>query len=314
MKLSIYGKSKPVILLFGPTAVGKTAILFKLFKQSYEIISADSMQVYRKMDIGTAKPSVHELEQIPHHLIDIINPDEKFHAALFVSEADRLIDEILSRGHIPVISGGTAYYFRNFLFGLPEVPASNPEISKELQQRLDQGGREALFEQLQKVDPVSAKRIHINDSYRLVRALEVFLNSNRPLSDYEISTQLRTKYKPLVIGLRRDRSELVDRVNLRVDLMFDQGLEKEFNQLCESGYDSDSPGMKGIGYREFFQAQQKGHDGDKLWIANMIKKNSRVYAKKQMTFFNLIPDVRWFHPDEDEKIQLLIDSYLDSQM
>jgi len=310
MKLNIHGKNSPVILLFGPTAVGKSDLLLSYFNKNFEIISADSMQVYRYMDIGTAKPSKVELEKIPHHLIDICNPDEQFHAGQFIRMADQLIKEILDRGNIPVLSGGTGYYFKNFLYGLPEVPPTNNEVAKELNRRLQNGEREALFAELKEVDLESANRIHINDSYRLVRALEVYKSSLRPLSSYNLPRDVRSTINPLIIGLSREREELYSRINRRVDIMLEQGLVAEIDRLIAKGYGVDSAGMSAIGYRELFEAKAQGRGDELEYIASRIKLNSRHYAKRQITFFKTIPNINWVDADNREALSLLVDNWL----
>lgn len=306
MKSSTSERTKPLLLIFGPTAVGKTDLIAHLMSDKAEMISADSMQVYRYLDIGTAKPSSHEQEKIRHHLINILNPDEQFHAGQFVEAADRCVEEIRLRGNLPVISGGTGYYFRNFLFGLPEVPPTDSAVADMLRLRIEGGERDAMFRELQSADPVSADKIHINDSYRLVRALEVYKSSGRPLSSYEVSQEVRAGLTPVIIGLNRNRQELYDRINQRVDLMFKRGLATEVSTLIRMGYDAESPGMKGIGYREFFEASEAGHEWDLDWIAERVKRNSRHYAKKQLTYFKLIPEVNWFNPGDPATIREFI--------
>lgn len=306
MKSSISEKNKSVVLLFGPTGVGKTDLLLNIFSNKAEIISADSMQVYQWMDIGTAKPSQQERAVFDHHLIDIITPDQKFHAGEFVLKTDVLIESILNRGNLPILSGGTGYYFRNFLFGLPGVPPSDEVISKRLNAELKAGAREVLYKRLQDVDPVYASKIHINDSYRLVRSLEVYESSGRPLSSFTVSNELRKGISPIIIGLQRDREQLYNRINLRVDKMFSMGLADEIKMLIEKGYDRFSPGMKGIGYREFFEAEDAGYAGDLGWIAQRIKLNSRHYAKKQITYFKLIPNVHWVDADDFQAVEALV--------
>jgi len=188
----------PVLILFGPTASGKTGVLFELFCSSskspkIEVVSADSMQVYRGMDIGTAKPSMQERSQLPHHLIDIRDPSEQFNVGDFVRLADEACLEISARGKLPVVSGGTGFYLKNFIMGLSEAPPSDEKIRIQLKQELKEKGAAALVQELTAADPVSAGRIHINDEYRLLRALEVFRISKRPLSSFEVSgTKKRT--------------------------------------------------------------------------------------------------------------------------
>lgn len=285
--------NKPtVVLLFGPTAVGKTACLTELFSGNAEIISADSMQVYRGMDIGTAKPDSRFLSRIPHHLIDIRSPDEPFNAGDFVRETERLLPEILSRGRLPVICGGTAFYFINFLFGLPQTPPSDRKTAAEIEAEVLNGGRQRLYEELRLKDPVSAARIPPGDTYRLVRALEVLRTGGRPLSSYRTGQVPRSDFRFKIIELTRPRAELYERINRRVGQMFADGLPEEWRRLRADGCTAASPGMRAIGYAEFFLSDNPDE------VRELIQKNSRRYAKRQITFFQKIPGRRRFHPDE----------------
>ena len=285
--------NKPtVVLLFGPTAVGKTACLTELFSGNAEIISADSMQVYRGMDIGTAKPDSRFLSQIPHHLIDIRTPNEPFNAGDFVRETEQLLPEILSRGRLPVICGGTAFYFINFLFGLPQAPPSDRKTAAEIEAEVLNGGRQRLYEELRLKDPVSAARIPPGDTYRLVRALEVLRTGGRPLSSYRTEQVPRSDFRFKIIELTRPRAELYERINRRVGQMFADGLPEEWRRLRADGCTAASPGMRAIGYAEFFLSENPDD------VRELIQKNSRRYAKRQITFFQKIPGRRRFHPDE----------------
>ncbi len=301
-------KKPKVLLIFGPTAVGKTALLeAPVFKNS-EIINADSMQVYRGMDIGTAKPDAAFLSRVKHHLIDIRGPGEQFHAGDFVELADRLVTEIIGRGRLPVICGGTGFYFKNFIYGLPDAPPSDELIRKRLQAELDAGGAESLVKRLEKADPVSAARINKNDNYRILRALEVFEVSGRPLSEYRIPSKPRAEYDCLLVGLNREREELYKRINQRVDIMFAEGLEDEVSRLRAEGCNETYPGMKGIGYREFFTAEKEGLTRERL--AELIKRNSRHYAKRQITWFGQLEGINWFSPDDIDGISACVKSFL----
>ncbi|GHT58460.1 tRNA dimethylallyltransferase 1 [Spirochaetia bacterium] len=315
----------PVLILFGPTASGKTEILKRLFDAQFfsagapfkaEIVSADSMQVYRGMDIGTAKPSPAERARISHHLIDIRNPDEQFHAGDFVRLADLCCAEIAGRGALPVISGGTGFYLKNFILGLPAAPPSDAGIRDALKEELQSRGASALMEELARCDPVSAHRIHINDEYRILRALEVFRLSGKPLSSYSVSggaggapegesveglaaeggPSRKGRYRFLIIGLEWERGELYSRINLRSAEMFRAGLPTEVQRLREQGYSPDDPGLKAIGYREFFIEDTPGHyrfAEDPAGMETLVAQNSRHYAKRQITFFASIPEVKW---------------------
>lgn len=283
-------------MVFGPTAVGKTDFLLH-FEHIAEIINSDSLQVYRHMSIGTAKPDNSVTCRIPHHLIDCIDPDDEFSAGDFVREADRLCQEIYSHGKLPVISGGTGFFLKNFIYGLPSAPASSEEIRIQLQKRLEKEGLEALRKELHSKDPESWERIKPLDSYRILRALEVFYSSGSPLSDFKLPDTVRSGYRFLLIGLIRDRAELYERINGRVEAMFRAGLPEEYKKLRAMGYRSACPGLSAIGYREFSLMEELGsltlND-----VKELIKQNSRNYAKRQITFFKALPDVHWLHPDQ----------------
>ena len=286
----------PVVVVFGPTAVGQTDFLLH-FDQIGEIINSDSLQVYRHMSIGTAKPDESVTERIPHHLVDCIDPEDEFSAGDFVKQADKLCREIHERGRLPIISGGTGFFLKNFIYGLPAAPASSDQVRRKLQQRLDTEGLGKLREELHEKDPESWERIKPLDSYRILRALEVYYTSGSPLSDYKLPASPRSGYRFLLIGLVRDRAELYDRINRRVEAMFQAGLPEEYKKLRAMGYSPACPGLSAIGYREFSVMEELGsltlND-----VKELIKQNSRNYAKRQITFFKALPDVHWMHPDQ----------------
>ncbi|AHC15771.1 hypothetical protein L21SP2_2418 [Salinispira pacifica] len=292
--------------------MGKTAALEMLGSRipGIEVISADSMQVYRGMDIGTAKADEGEQKAVPHHLLDIRNPDEGFNLADFISLAEEKILRISARGAVPVISGGTAFYFKHLWFGLPQSPPGDPAVRRELEKELKSRSAEQLHRELSEIDPESADRIHPNDSYRIIRALEVYRSSGRPLSDYHVPDSPRNDMDLLVYGLDRPRDELYERINLRVENMFKSGLESELCRLMRSGYTKHDPGMKAIGYREFFRDEyrdellSRGRLGEehRSRVLEEIQTASRRYAKRQLTFFRALPDVKWIHPDNAAEI------------
>ena len=308
----------PVFVLFGPTASGKTGILLRLFGEGSpericpaEVVSADSMQVYRGMDIGTAKPSPGEQRRLPHHLLDIRDPREQFNAGDFVRLADAACLSIAGRGKLPVVSGGTGFYLKNFIHGLPQAPPADMEIRSVLKRELAEKGAAALMSELAAGDPESAEKIHINDEYRLLRALEVLRITKRPLSSFETSggdRALRPSFRFLVIGLSCPREELYRRIDLRTAAMFRAGLPAEAGALFESGYTPDDPGLHAIGYREFF-TEDYGTGGKKRYrfsrdfagLEALAARNSRRYAKRQITFFASMPEVRWIQTGADEK-------------
>ncbi len=294
----------PVIVIFAPTATGKTALTLDLFGKSghffcnnnAELISADSMQVYKKMDIGTAKPSKMELQELKTHLIDIHNIDEPFSVAEFVEKSDFLCSEIYKNHKIPVIAGGTGFYIRNFILGLPKTPESDEKIRENLKNRLLHEGKENLFKELQKVDFESSQKIHPNDEYRILRALEVFYTTGKKRSSYELNNTVRPGYDFKILVLERNRDELYERINNRVDLMFNQGLKEEVLNLIKDGAKKEDPGMQAIGYREWFEYQ------DENVICEKIKRNSRKYAKKQYTFMKEIPGAVTINLDSEKNL------------
>lgn len=293
-----------VILLFGPTAVGKTRLLFRLFGEGYEVINADSMQVYRGMDIGTAKPSPQQRRRIPHHLIDIRNPNEQYTVGDFVRDADEAVRAIVENAAVPILSGGTAFYFRNFIFGLPETPPSDPVVRDRLRDRLEREGSEALHEELASVDPVAAVRIAANDGYRVTRALEIFQLTGRGVSEHSVPDAPRGDIETLTVGLTRDREILHERIEARVNRMFAEGLPEEVAALRAAGYGPGDPGMRAIGYREFFEFD------DPDTIRRRIVVSSRQYAKRQMTFFKRLPGVEWVDAEDFTSVARLTDRFL----
>lgn len=331
--------SVPVLVVFAPTACGKTRLALDLFGKDSsspfagkaELISADSMQVYRGMNIGTAKPSSQELLQLPHHLVDIHNPDQAFSVGEFVRHSDQLCQEIIGRKHVPLVLGGTGFYIRNFLCGLPTTPQADPQLRLELQQWLAQEGAEALYRQLQQLDPVAAQRIHPNDHYRILRSLEVSLSSGRPQSSFNLSPQLRSQFKFCIIILWRERQELYQRIDARVAQMMEEGLPQEVASLVACGYKEEDPGMQAIGYHEFLanqdfmlavqkikspisldSFQENCSSADFHSIQELICRNSRRYAKRQYTYFRGIPNATYFHAQDEGAVQEYIGKFLES--
>ena len=310
-----FGTDIPVLVVFGPTASGKTALSSRLFLSGLsgfpsgrvEIISADSMQVYRRMDIGTAKPDPQFLQLLPHHLLDICEPDQQFCAGDFVRLADTACKDIYSRGKLPVILGGTAFYIQNFIYGLPDTPVSDPAERSLLKERAEKEGLSILYRELLAADPVSASIIHPNDGYRIIRALEVFLSSGRPRSSFRLPFHYRSPYRFFVISLDRPREELYRRIDLRVLGMMEAGLRTEFEALRREGFTSSDPGMQAIGYREFFDAEN-GNAGIDTIVAR-IQQDSRKYAKRQETYIRSLPDIHHMDADDFDTILAAVRSF-----
>jgi tRNA dimethylallyltransferase len=256
------------------------------------------MQVYRGMDIGTAKPTARERQELPHHLIDIREPSDQFNVGDFVRLADEACLQIAGRGRLPVVSGGTGFYLKNFIMGLSEAPPSDEKVREQLRKELEEKGAASLMEELAAADPVSAQRIHINDEYRLLRALEVYRSCGQPLSSFEKNAvgKREQHFRFIIIELSRSREELYSRINARCDQMFRDGLADEVKRLFEAGYTPNDPGLRAIGYREFFVEDADEPRGWRLsrdtgGVQALVAQNSRRYAKRQITFFGGIPNV-----------------------
>lgn len=310
----------PFVVVFGPTASGKTALARALHERllhekptavaaGVELISADSMQVYRGMDIGTAKPSSRERSRFPHHLIDIRNPDEPFTAGDFVELAEEAIRAASSRGALPLVSGGTAFYLRCLLCGMPETPRSDERVREGVTRDLARYGGSALRRELERVDPESAARIAPADEYRLIRALEVYRLTGKPRSSFAAPVALRPDAAGAVtIGLSWPRRALYARINARVEDMARAGLREEIQSLLRSGYRAGDPGLRAIGYREYLEAAGKTIDlNNPLALPSdeqvlpLIKRNTRRYAKRQITFFRAFEKTRWIDGQHSEE-------------
>ena len=284
------------VVLTGPTAVGKTAMTEALFSHGFEIINADSVQIYRGLDIGSAKPDKALMEKIPHHLIDIKDPWEDYSSGDFVHDAEDAMSSIWSRGNIPLITGGTMYYIKHLVYGAPSTPAADASIRKAVRDEIDDKGLEWAFSYLQDIDPVSASRIGTNDDYRISRAIEVFRTSGKPLSSFPLPDAVRDDISFTLICLKRSREELKERIGLRVEQMFSEGLYDEIRSLARSGADLSWPAVEGIGYREFFQARIDGEESLSM-IKERIIRDSLRYAKQQMTFASSMKDFVFIDPD-----------------
>ena len=307
--------SPPVLLvLIGPTAIGKTALSLELAESfNAEIISVDSMQVYRKMDVGTAKASAQELTRVPHHLINIIDPDEAYDAARFIVDAEAAITEISQRGRVVLLTGGTGLYLRALFQGLADAPPIHPELRQHLHQRLHSEGRNALFQELSKLDPESAARIHPNDSQRLVRALEIALHTGKPWSKHiENQGNRNRKFNNyLQIGLRCERSQLYKRINLRTSLMMQQGLEEEVRNLINMGYSPELKSMQSIGYRHFVNYIQGSWSLEEC--ERLLARDTRRYAKRQFTWFGRDKSIKWFERRDREGVMTEVGRWLENQ-
>lgn len=302
--------SEPVIVLIGPTAVGKTALSLALAERfSCEIVGLDSMQIYRHMDIGTAKATLEERARVPHHLLDVVDPDEEYHVARYVADATEACRQIIARGNRPLLVGGTGLYLKGLLEGLFEMPAVPEAVRVSLRQRLAGEGRAVLFAELSQSDPESASRIHPNDTHRLLRALEIFQATGRPWSEHLREQKAQPALtKVLQLGLHCERETLYERINLRVEQMVAEGLLAEVEKLLAMGYDPGLKAMQSIGYRHMLQYLQGHWDWDETLF--LLARDTRRYAKRQMTWFGSDPDIRWFAPTDTAPIFDCVSGFL----
>lgn len=286
----------PLLIITGPTAVGKTELSLKIAEELQgEIISADSMQIYRYMDIGTAKASAEERKRVRHHMIDIINPDETYSVADYQQEADRLIREICARGSLPIMVGGTGLYIRAVIQGFlfPEME-TNHQLRAELTEMARKYGNEYLHQKLAEFDPEHARKIHPNDMRRIIRAIEIFQETGHNMTYYlEKQKYTPPRYNTLKIGLIREREELYDRINKRVDLMIKKGLVEEVKNIIKAGFNMSATALQGLGYKEIIGYLKGDYPLEEA--IRILKKNTRNYAKKQITWFNREKDLHWFN-------------------
>lgn len=300
---------KQIIVVCGPTAVGKTKYAIEIAREiGGEIISADSMQLYKYMDIGSAKPTPEEQERCYHHLVDCIDPREPFSVAEFQKLAKEAINTVFDKGLVPVVSGGTGLYVNSLLYDMDFSSApGNDEYRKSLYEIAEREGPEVLHGMLAEKDPEAAARIHFNNIKKVVRALEV-AESGSTVKSFENSFVKTSDYEYVLIGLSRDREELYERINLRVDILLEMGLEDEVKGLLEMGLNEDDISMKGIGYKELIGYFHGNYDFDEA--VRLIKQNTRHLAKRQMTWFRRYPDINWFniseYENDDKAIEVII--------
>ncbi|RKM62609.1 MULTISPECIES: tRNA (adenosine(37)-N6)-dimethylallyltransferase MiaA [unclassified Butyrivibrio] len=306
-----------LIVLTGPTAVGKSKLSIELAKRiGGEIISADSMQVYKYMDIGTDKISTEKMEGVPHHLIDILDPSENFNVFLFQKLVKEAICDISGRGKIPIIVGGTGFYIQAVLYDIDFTETDeDTSIRNELEERAKNGETEALFNELKEIDPKSADIIHANNVKRVIRALEYYKKTGRPISEHNEEQHQRTSpYDFKYFVLTDDREVLYSRIDKRVDLMIEEGLEEEVRKLLEMNIDRSATSMQGLGYREMLGYLDGEYDLERA--VYLIKRNTRHFAKRQLTWFRREKDVRWidkreFGRDDERILEEMIRIYKD---
>nr|WP_095407481.1 tRNA (adenosine(37)-N6)-dimethylallyltransferase MiaA [Bacillus wudalianchiensis] len=289
-----------LIVIIGPTAVGKTALSLYLAKRfNGEVISGDSMQIYKGMDIGTAKITPEEMDGVPHHLINIKEPDESFSAAEFQQLVRRKITEITDKGCLPIIVGGTGLYIQSVIYDYQfSETGGDPQLREALEKEAEQLGKEALHEKLKRVDPKAAAAIHPNNVRRVIRALEVFQSTGKRMSEQQSHQPEELLYETALIGLTMDREMLYSRINHRVDIMMEAGLLEEVKRLWENGIRSGQA-VQAIGYKELF-GYLRG-EATLEQAVEQLKQNSRNYAKRQLTWFRNKMDVDWFDMSNQEK-------------
>lgn len=284
---------KPLVVIVGPTAVGKTDIAIEVAKRvGGEIVSADSMLVYRGMDIGTAKPTLEEMQGIPHYMIDVVDPDEEFSVAMYQKAAREWIDNITGRGKLPLLVGGTGLYVRAVIDPYDFTPAPGDEkLREQLKKEALTLGAAAMHEKLAQVDPTTAARLHPNDVRRVIRALEVYYQTGKPFSQYQsLKTAGNPVYRLLMFGLTMDRQLLYQRIEQRIDLMLARGLVEEVKGLLER-YERLGTALQGLGYKEI--AAYLAGECSLQEAVDVLKRNTRRFAKRQLTWFRADDRIRW---------------------
>ena len=294
--------SKPkVIVICGPTASGKTALSIKLAKQiNGEIISSDSMQIYKYMDIGTAKPEQEEMEGIKHHLIDFVEPNQRYSVAEFKQDAEKAIEEIVSKGKTPIIVGGTGLYVDSLIYGIEYQDIKIDEKYREqLEQRVEKEGLQKLYEEAQEIDPEAMAKISQNDKKRILRVLEIYKATGKNKTQQEIESRKEVKYDYKVFAINLEREILYERINKRVDIMIEKGLIQEVEKLLQK-YDEFPTAMQGLGYKEVVEYLQGKTSKEEM--IEKLKMETRRYAKRQITWFKKNKQTIWIGPQDLQKI------------
>ena len=296
-----------IICIAGPTASGKTALAVELAKElTGEVVSCDSMYVYRRMNIGTAKPTAEEMQGIPHHMIDVADPDEDFSVSKYCDMAAPIVDDITARGKTAIIAGGTGLYMDSLIKGNDFAPFPSTGMRERLEAQADREGMEAMLSLLHSIDPEAAAKLHLSDRKRIIRALEVYYETGETITAHNLKTQaIPPRYNPLWLGLDfADRSELYRRIDLRVDIMLQQGLVEEIQTLLASGIPEKCTAMQAIGYKEFIAALD-GHCSIEE-AADQVRKSSRHYAKRQLTWFRRNKHIHWITRSGAESTEEII--------
>lgn len=304
--------NKPkVIVICGPTASGKTKLSIELAKKiNGEIISSDSMQIYKDMDIGTAKPTIEEMQGIKHYLIDFVLPDQRYSVAEFKKDAIRAIEEVLKKGKVPIVVGGTGLYVDSLIYGIDYSEIKlDEDYRKELEEIADNGGLEKLFNRATQIDPEAMKKISVNDKKRIIRILEIYKATGMNKTSQEIESKKNgIPYDYYVFAINVERQKLYDRINLRVDLMIKNGLIEEVNNILKK-YNKFPTAMQGLGYKEVVAYLK--NECSKEEMIEKIKMETRRYAKRQLTWFRKNKETIWIDAENDisENIKLIEDTY-----
>ncbi len=289
------------MVLVGPTASGKTALALETAGDRFEILSVDSVQVYRHMDIGSGKPTPEERRALPHHCIDLVDPDYPFTAADFVEEARKGVESMKERGKVPFFVGGTGLYLDAWFLGLDDIPEVSLEVRNRVLEDIHERGHTAMFDELRKVDPYFASSIHPNDSQRLGRGLEVYRETGRPLSSYFARKSEYPDRDIFYAGIHMERKELHGRIEKRVDDMMRRGFLEEVRRLRDMGYGPDLKSMRSIGYREMQLYLEGTIDLEEA--VRIMKRETRRYARRQMTWFRARNAIRWYDEDEWDRLR-----------
>jgi tRNA dimethylallyltransferase len=305
-----------VLIIVGPTGVGKTHLSLLIerkfraidsFSGKVEIVSADSRQIYRFLDIGTAKPPRDIIKSIPHHFINFLRPEEYFSAGMYSRLARRVIDQIFKRGNVPLVVGGSGLYIKALVDGLFTIDIRDEKIRNSLRNRILREDVKVLYKELAKIDPLLAKKIKPNDKQRIIRGLEVYLVSGHCLSDLQETKSTPANFKSLFYGLNMNRKSLYERINSRVDEMFSNGFLAEVAGLKRKGYSETTNALNTVGYKEALQYMDNAMTYDEM--LSLIKRNTRRYAKRQLTWFNNDRRIKWYTLNEEkdyEKIAEMI--------
>ncbi|MFZ4620695.1 MAG: tRNA (adenosine(37)-N6)-dimethylallyltransferase MiaA [Bacteroidota bacterium] len=300
-----------VIVIAGPTASGKTSLSLAVAELiPAEIVSADSRQIFKHLTIGTAKPTVDELSKAPHHFIDILQPDQRFNAGDFQVQGRECISGILSRERLPIVTGGTGLYVQAVVDGFFEQPGISGEVRSQLEQRLEQEGKDALYRELQSVDPRSARSMDASKYRRVIRALEVFHETGKPISQHHQEHTVEPVYNALFFGLDWDRAVLYDRINRRVETMLSDGFIEEVEKIRSMGFDDRFQSLQTVGYKEAFAFLRKEITKERM--IELMKQNTRRFAKRQLTWFRREERMKWFKISAEDQLPIIARQIADS--